>query len=178
MKIKSVNELHGGEHLAEPLLTKEKEMLLPKGAMIKEEYISLLESAEIKSVSIEDPYRKYEHAHPIAEENHIQRLTELVQSLMEKHIYHDHKSLLGFEMIANEMVKGLEEVDGQVYDLEERKSNLYEHTVYVTLLSMKAAMRLQLENVSLYEIALGCLLHDLGLRYTTVEYTDCEWNKK
>lgn len=178
MKIKSVHALRGGEVLADSLLTKEKEILLPKGTIIKEEYIPLLVSAETKSVVIEDPYEKYEHAHLIADKTQIQRLTELVQSLMEKHIYHDQNSLRGFEMIANEIVKGQhEDEESLVYDFDERETNLYEHTVYVTLLSVKAAMKLQLENNSLYEITLGCLLHDIGLRYITAEYSDCDWRQ-
>lgn len=178
MKIKSVQALSGGEILANPLLTKEKEVLLPKGTIIKKEYLSLLLAADTKSVMIEDPYEKYEHANSISDNKQIQKLVELVQSLMERHIYHDHNSLRGFEMIANEIVKGLQECeDYEVYDLDERETNLYEHTVYVALLSVKAAVKLKLENVSLYEIALGCLLHDIGLRYITAKYADCDWRR-
>lgn len=178
MKIKSVHALRGGEILAEPLLTKEKAILLPKGTIIKEEYISLLLSANTNSVAVEDPYEKYEYSHLIADKLQIQRLTELVQSLMEKHIYHDHKSLRGFEMIANEIAKGQQEDEENLaYDFDERETNLYEHTVYVTLLSVKAAMKLHLENISLYEVALGCLLHDIGLRYITANYSDCDWRQ-
>ena len=145
MKIKSVHTLGGGEILAEPLLTKEKEILIPKGTTLKKEYLPLLSSIEMKSVAVEDPYEKFENPNAIADQKQIERLVDLVQSLMEKHIYHDHKSLRGFEMIANEIVKNMcEEGERKIYDLDERETNLYEHTVYVTILSIKAALQLQL----------------------------------
>lgn len=178
MKIKSVRALSGGEILAEPLSTKEKEILIPKGTVIKKDYLPLLSSIEMKSVMIEDPYEEFENPNKIADQKLMQRLVDLVQSLMEKHIYHDHNSLRGFEMIANEIVKSICEWKNQmVFDLDERETNLYEHTVYVTILSLKAAVQLKLDKKTLYEIALGCLLHDIGLRYITAEYKDCDWTK-
>lgn len=178
MKIKSVRALSGGEILAEPLLTKEKEILIPKGTAIKKDYLPLLSSIEMKSVMIEDPYEEFENPNKIADQKLMQRLVDLVQSLMEKHIYHDHNSLRGFEMIANEIVKSICEWQNQmVFDLDERETNLYEHIVYVTILSLKAAVQLKLDKETLYEIALGCLLHDIGLRYITAEYKDCDWTK-
>ena len=178
MKIKSVHALVGGERLAESLLTKEKEILIPKGTVIKKDYLPLLKSMELKSIAVEDPYEKYEIPNRITSQEKIQRFTDFVQSLMDKHIYHDHKSLLGFELIANEIVKNMcEDKNVIVYDLDEREPNLYEHTVYVTILSCRAALQLQLEKETLYEIVLGCLLHDIGLRYITANYKNCDWRQ-
>lgn len=176
MKIKPVHALSGGEILAESLLTKDKQILIPKNTQIRKEYLSLLSTIDCKYVMIEDPYEKFEKTNALVEKKEFRRLVELIQSLMEKHIYHDSKSLHGFEPIANEIVKWvLERKNQKVYDLDERPANLYEHTAMVTYLTVEAAMEMQIEKNTLYEVALGCLLHDIGLRYITIDYEDFDW---
>lgn len=176
MKLKSVQALKGGEILGESLLTKEKQILIPRDTEIREEYLPLLNSLDIKYVMVEDPYEKYEQVSPIVDMKDFQRLVNLIQFLMEKHIYHNNSSLHGFEPIANEIVKDLSgRKEQEVIDLNERPANLYEHTAMVTYLTVKAAMELQMDRDALYEIALGCLLHDIGLRYITTEYREFDW---
>ena len=53
MRIKSVNTLSGGEILAEPILTKEKEILIPKGTILKEDYIPVIFSLGIETLMVE-----------------------------------------------------------------------------------------------------------------------------
>ena len=56
---------------------------------------------------------------------------------MESHIYHDGKSLKEFEIIANDIVHDINDMPYDVIvDIKERNSDLYEHTVMVTLLSL------------------------------------------
>jgi HD-GYP domain-containing protein (c-di-GMP phosphodiesterase class II) len=56
--------------------------------------------------------------------------------------------------------------------MEERSGNLYEHTVMVTILALTIAKKLKVKEEALYRISLGCLLHDLGLRYITIPYVN------
>ena len=53
----------------------------------------------------------------------------------------------------------------KIVDIKERNSDLYEHTVMVTLLSVLVARKLKLDEKRKYNIAVGCLLHDIGLRF-------------
>ena len=55
MRIKSVSGLNGNEVLAEPILTNENVVLIPKGTVLKEEYIPLIQSLEIETLMVEDP---------------------------------------------------------------------------------------------------------------------------
>ena len=91
---------------------------------------------------------------------------------MEGHIYHENdKSLKIFEVIANDIVKEINSSTAEaILDMKERSSNLYEHTVMVTLLSVLVGKKLKLDEHRLYNLALGCLLHDIGLRYVTIQY--------
>ena len=90
---------------------------------------------------------------------------------MENHIYQSNGTLREFEMIANEIIKKMVELPNDiVIDVTERKPNLYEHTIMVTLLSVFIGKRLHLDKKRLYNLALGSLLHDIGIRYITVPY--------
>lgn len=172
MRIRAVSKLIGGEILAEAILTREKEILIPKGTELKSEYIPLIQSLEIESLMLEDPYEDYEKPHFIIQEDSIKKYTESVRKLMEGHIYHENdKSLKIFEVIANDIVKEINSSTAEaILDMKERNSNLYEHTVMVTLLSVLVGKKLKLDEQRLYNLALGCLLHDIGLRYVTIPY--------
>ena len=155
MRIRAVSKLIGGEILAEAILTREKEILIPKGTELKSEYIPLIQSLEIESLMLEDPYEDYEKPHFIIQENSIKKYTESVRKLMEGHIYHENdKSLKIFEVIANDIVKEINNSTAEaILDMKERSSNLYEHTIMVTLLSVLVGKKLKLDGQRLYNLA-------------------------
>lgn len=169
--------LRGSEILAESLLTEEKEVILPKGTVLKQEYIPLIHSLGIDTLTVEDPYEHLEKPNFFIACNRLESMIDQVQRLMERHIYHAGDPLHEFEMIANEIVKEIKAMpESVVIDMNERIPDLYEHTVMVTLLSVSVAKKLFLDEKKLYEIAIGCLLHDIGIRYITTQYVNREWN--
>jgi putative nucleotidyltransferase with HDIG domain len=154
-------------------MTPEKIMMLPKGTVIKEEYIPLIQSLGVENVMIEDPYESYEEPTHFINQKRLEMIISHVQKVMESHIYHTEKSLDDFETIANEIMTEFETItENTVIDMNERTANLYEHTVMVALMSVSVARRLQLDKRRQYDIVLGCLLHDIGLRYITTNYID------
>ena len=178
MRIKSVSSLCGGEILAEPVLTEKNEILIPKGTALKEDYIPLIQSLNIETLMLEDPYEDYENPNPIICPGTMDKIVERVRKLIEGHIYHSNKSMREFEIIANDIVKEVDDMSGDVIiDMKERSSNLYEHTVMVTLLAINVARKLKMDRDKQYNIALGCLLHDIGIRYITTKYENQDWNK-
>ena len=178
MRIKSVSGLNGNEVLAEPILTNENVVLIPKGTVLKEEYIPLIQSLEIKTLMVEDPYEYMEKPNTIIDRISLNRIIERVKNRMVNHIYHSYKSLREFEMIANESVKVMNEMPMDfIIDMDEHTANLYEHTVMVTLLAINVARKLKMDRNKQYNIALGCLLHDIGIRYITTKYENQDWNK-
>lgn len=178
MRIKSVDILNGGEVLAESILTHENVELIPKGTAIKEDYIPLIQALGIDALKIEDPYKDLEKPNMIIQSGRFEEIVSRVQKVMESHIYHTNRSLREFEVIANEIVKEIDGVPEQtVIDVNEHTANLYEHTVMVTLLGVTIAKKLNLDRKKRYDIALGCLLHDIGIRYITVKYNNHDWSK-
>ena len=95
---------------------------------------------------------------------------------MESHIYHDGKSLKEFEIIANDIVHDINDMPYDVIvDIKERNS-VYEHTVMVTLLSVLVARKLKIDEKRKYNIAVGCLLHDIGLRFIVTRYKNRDFS--
>ena len=68
MIIRQVKSLVGGETLAEPVITKEKEILISGGTVLKPEYLDLISFLGIDTVCIEDPYEAFETTHLIINE--------------------------------------------------------------------------------------------------------------
>ena len=177
MRIKAVSSLVGGEVLAEPILTEKNDILIPNGTRIKPDYVPLIESLGIESVMVEDPYENYESPNSIVDPAIFDKYVKKVRRLMESHIYHDGKSLKEFEIIANDIVHDINDMPYDVIvDIKERNSDLYEHTVMVTLLSVLVARKLKLDEKRKYNIAVGCLLHDIGLRFIVTRYKNIDFS--
>ena len=174
MKFKSIDVLKGGEVLAEPIMA--QNTIIPRGTVIKTEYIPLIMSMGIQTIMIEDPYENFETPHPIVENPKFDYYVGRIKKIMEGHIYQSNSSLREFEMIANEIIKEALEIPNDiVIDITERSSDLYEHTIMVTLLSVFIGKRLHLDKKKLYNLALGSLLHDIGIRYITLTYESVDF---
>lgn len=175
MKCKSIDVLKGGEVLAEPIVSQREDTIIPRGTVIKTEYLPLITSMGIQTVMIEDPFEDYETPHPIIENPHFDYFVGRIKGIMEGHIYQSNNSLREFEVIANEIIKEAQEIpDDIIIDVTERGADLYEHTIMVTLLSVFIGKRLHLDKKKLYNLALGSLLHDIGIRYITVSYENID----
>lgn len=171
MRIRQVKALQGGEILAESVLTEEKEVLISKGTVLKPEYLDLLSFLGVDTVCIEDPYAEFEEPHHFMKKEFILSYINRVQKILENHIYNGKAGLRDIEPLANDIIKDMMAVEERiVIDFEERNGNLYEHTVMVTFLSIAVARKLKLKEEEIQTIAVGSLLHDLGLRYITVPY--------
>ena len=175
MRIKLVKSLRGGETLAEPVITEEKEILIKKGTILKPEYLDLISFLGIDTVCIEDPYLSYENPHQLIESEKLQDYIQKVKKILETHIYNGKENLKMIDSLAEEIIRSLEEIeDDYVIDLAVRSADLYEHTIMVTLLSLIIAKRLKLSEEQMLDLAVAGLFHDLGLRYITVPFDNYE----
>ena len=179
MRIRQVRSLKGGEVLAESVVTEEKEVLITKGTVLKPEYLDLLSFLGIDTVNIEDPYVQFENPHQFMKKEIFSEYVNRVKKILENHIYNGKDGLREIEPLAQDIIHDMMNVDERiVIDFEERDGNLYEHTIMVTFLSIAVAKKLKLSEEEIRTIALGCLLHDLGLRYITVPYINYDPEKR
>lgn len=171
MKICRVEELKGNEVLDKPVLTSDYKILLAKGTVLKPEYIEKLREFEIKEVYLKENYDT--EAIEILKSEVEEVFTEKVKDILEKHTYQHNEQLAELcntaDRIIGEIVSD-ENVIEQVFDIKERSSDIYEHSINICTLATLTALKLKLPEKSIHSIGVGCLLHDIGLRYLTIPY--------
>ena len=60
----------------------------------------------------------------------------------------------------------------KIYDIKERNSDIYEHSINLCSLATIVALKMELPQQTVHDIGVSCLLHDLGLRYLAIDYGD------
>lgn len=177
MKKIKVDDLQGGELLASPVLTEDCQVLIGKGTIIKELYIDKLLECGIKEVEIEDDPAIYVEPKIILQKEVKNDCLVKVKDILERHTYNNNAELIEINVAAEKVISNIienEDVVEKVYEIKERSADLYEHSVSVCSLATLAALKLNMENELVHEIGTASLLHDLGLRYLTVPYTNID----
>lgn len=169
MGIALLHDLKGGEILKEPVIVN-GDILIPAGTSLKQEYINLMETLGIEAVVIIEPCGVEENSFFQKEK---EEFVEQVRKILENHIFGKKDSLKELAPLAENVIQKIAILDeADAYDYKERNTDLYEHTVMTTALSVLLAKKLKLSLEVQREIAIGCLLHDIGLRYVTVDYVN------
>ncbi len=179
MKLVEIKNVKDGDVLARAIVTDEYNELLPKGTVLKSDYISKLRELDIREVYIEGEGITEQDA-AILKEEVKEKCREQVQTIISKHTYKtDNSDMVVLSKTTEDIISNIledENVVEQVYEIKERSADIYEHSISVCSLSMLVALRLKLDRESVRDIGVGCLLHELGLRYTTVEYENLDIN--
>lgn len=174
MKIVKTSDLKGGEVLAKPILTSEIRVLLSDGIVLRPEYIAKIEELGIKEVYIKEE-NIHEEAALLLKSDVGNIFHSKVKNIIEKHTYHNNKELIELSHTADNIIESVleePEVINKIYDIKERSSDVYEHSVSICSYATLLALKLKFSKQSVHDIAVGCLLHDIGLRYVTVSFTD------
>lgn len=172
MRCKTLDKLTGNEILARPILTEDFQTILPEGAVLKPAYLEKLRELNINKVYIkEDSAQTEEIVILKAEmEDHVK---EKVKDILERHTYHHNEELMELCQTADNVIGSIveeEEVVEQVYDIKERNADIYEHSLSICTLAVLTACKLKIPQNVIHDIGVGCLLHDIGLRYLTIDY--------
>jgi len=176
MKTISVNELTGGEYLAKPVKLADNQTLFYEGTCLYMKHIEALVTAGIQEVVIFEPTALSPKEKKVIKEQIKSDCSQKMQDVIDRYITYDS----GIEEIsetANEIVDDIfsrEEVVDTVYDIRERNGDLYDHSVMVATLSILTALKMNLSKIEVYDIGVGSLLHDMGLRYLSVPYQDVD----
>lgn len=176
MKTISVNELTGGEYLAKPVKLADNQTLFYEGTCLYMKHIEALVTSGIDEVVIFEPTALSPKEKKVIREKLKSDCSDKIRDVMERYVTADS----GIEEIseaANEIVEDMfsrEEVVDRVYDIRERNSDLYDHSVMVATLSILTALKMNLSQLEVYDIGVGSLLHDMGLRYLSVPYQDVD----
>lgn len=173
-KICKIDELTGKERLANNIMNSDYNVLLSEGIILRQDYIDKLKELNIKEVYIWDE-KEIEESVAILKNDLEESFKSKVRDILEKHTYCHNEELVELSQTADHIIINIleeEEVLQQIYDIRERSSDIYEHSVSICSLATVVALRMNLPHELVHDIGVGCLLHDLGLRYLTADYID------
>ena len=172
MILKRLEELEGNEILARNIMTLDYKVILPMGVTVRKEYIEKLRELGIEEVYIRD---KEASAHEIVilRTELDESVKKTVRDILERHTYRNNQELVELSEAADNIISNImaeDKVMEKVFDIKERIADVYEHSISVCSLSILTALKLGMKINKIHDIGLGCLLHDIGLRYMTVDY--------
>ena len=174
MELKRIDELKGGEILAKPVMTWDYQIMLPEGAKLKKEYIDKIMELGIFYVYVKE--EKMEEGEIVILKTEMEsNIKSKIRDILERHTYHNNRDLEDLSLETDKIISSILEEDQvveRVFDIKQRSSDLYEHSISVCTFSILTALKLKADKSIIHEIGVGCLLHDIGLRYITVDFNE------
>lgn len=174
MIVKKIKELAGNEILARALISWDYQIILPEGAAIRQEYIDKLTDLGIKEVCVCEEEEGIRES-LILKTDIESSVKEKVREILEKHTYKHSGDLEELSRTADNIISNIlqeERVVEKVYDIKQRNADLYEHSTSICSLAILTALKMKLSSESIHDIGVACLLHDIGLRYQTYDFSD------
>lgn len=175
MRLCKLDEIEQDCVLAKPVMTFDYQELLAEGTILRPEYIEKLKDMGITEVYIEDDKIPDAEEVAILKKDIEKNVKTKIKDVLEKHTYSHNEELASLNNAAEDVIMNILEEDKvieKVFDIKERSSDLYEHSLSLCSLSVLTAVKLGLSQEEVHNIGVGSLLHDIGLRYLAIKYTD------
>ena len=175
MKLCKVLDLREGDILAKDVMTDDYRVLYGEGTVLNSESISRLINYNIGEVSIKQEVNVEEVA--ILKEEVQEEFHKKLQSILEKHTYSNSAELSQLAQTADNIIGNIlqeEEVAEKIYDIRERSADVYEHSISVCSIATIIALKMNIHEKAVHDIGVACLLHELGLRYLTIDYENVD----
>ena len=175
MKLKKISELKGNEILARPVFTDEYKVLLSEETVLKIEYIEKIKELGITEVYVKEEKQALTQEVVLLKSDIEDSFKKKVKTILETHTYYNNDELAELGKTADGIIENImdeDEVVEKIYDIKERSADIYEHSINLCTLAALTALKLDIPKDKVHDIAVGCLLHDLGLRYLTIPYQD------
>ncbi|MBQ7065223.1 MAG: HD domain-containing protein [Lachnospiraceae bacterium] len=173
-KLVSINELEGGEVLAADVITNDYQVLLSVGTILKLDYVEKLKELDIDQVRIQT---ENSEECAILKEEVKETCLNKVKDVLGRHTYNNNSELMEINSAAEDVIQNIledEQAVEAVYEIKERTPDIYEHSLTVCSMAILTGLRLGLSRDVINDIGTASLLHDLGLRYITVNYINTD----
>lgn len=173
MKICSIDELKEHDILARDVMSDGHNVFLYKNTILNNKYIEKLRNLNIQYVYIQDNIPQEEVA--VLKKEIEEKSKSKVKEVILKHTYNNSNELKALSETADNIIVNIleeDEVVENIYDIKERSADIYMHSISICVLATLVALKLGLDQERVHDIGVGCLLHDLGLRYMMIEYED------
>ena len=191
MKHVSTSDLKGNEILALPVVSESNVILIQSDTVLNEELIARLQSLNEKMVFIKEDKvdevrenREDQRKRPFKLEETAEKTYNLVEHVLERHIYKHNEDLKVIGEAANTIIKSVveePEIISSVTEIRNLSTDMYTHCINVCALSTIMSLRLKMSDKQVRNVAIGAILHDIGLKYIQAPYTDVsieEMNEK
>lgn len=180
-----VKDLKGDEILAVPVMSASDTVLVQSDTELKEEYIQKLTDQRIGYVYVKEQTGSGQIVKERKEEKEPQqkkiyrldettdRSREIVAGILDRHIYKHNSDLKKIGEAAENIIDSVlsdHDVLTNVTEIRNVSTDMYTHCINVCSLSTILALKLKMTDRQVHNVALGAILHDIGLKYIRVPY--------
>lgn len=173
MRIISVDSVKGHELLAKDILNDNHSVLMTAGTTVKKEYINRLKELDVEFIYVEDEIAQGVNLLDSLELQIQEQCQDAVRDILLTYTYHDDSEMEEIIFIADEIIYDIMSKPEVIYNLSTirtKSESTYAHSLNVCALSVILAFKLKIPKEKVREIAIGCLLHDIGFTYVTFDY--------
>lgn len=175
MKKIKIDDINEGDYLAEAIYDSNNQLIFYEGTCLQYNHIRILKENKIEEVVIFED----NNAKPLLliKKEIYDDCKVKVKSVLEKHICHGNASVKEIEEAAEIIMTDIvdkEEIVEKIYEIKERRADIYDHSINVSALSILTALKLNLSKEAVQNIGIGALLHDIGLKYVSVNYKNAD----
>lgn len=173
MRIISLDSIQGNELLAKDILNNNDIVLMAAGSVVKKEYANRLKELGIQYIYVEDELAKGINLSGSIEIKIKEQCQERVRDIILKYTYQNTMELQDIRLVADQIIQDILSEPQVVYNLTSIRNvneGIYAHSLNVCALSVLLSARMKLSKKRIKDIAVGCLLHDIGLIYTKADY--------
>lgn len=172
MRSVSVNVLKGNEIIAKDVISDTGIILMSKGTIVKREYISKLIELGITNIFINDEFAEGIKVEEFIEIKIKEQCQETVKDTIERYFFSDGSELERLKQVADEIILDIlrePEIMFNISGVRKKNENVYSHSVNVCALSVLISLKLGLSKDKIRDIAIGSLLHDIGINYVNFD---------
>ncbi|MHB8127981.1 MAG: HD-GYP domain-containing protein [Mobilitalea sp.] len=173
MRIISLDSVKGNELLAKDIVNSSDSVLMAAGTVVKTEYVKRLKDLNVEYIYVEDDLAQGVNLTSSLEIQIKDQCQEAVRNILLKYSFHNDSELEDIKNVADEIIYDIMQEPKVIYNLSsirEKSDSTYSHSLNVCALSVILAFKLKLPKAKIRDIAIGCLLHDIGYTYITMDY--------
>lgn len=179
MAKKKVSDLKPGMVVAAPITSETGYVLMYEGAELSEEHINKLVSNNIESIYVITEFEKETDSFTIEElkKDSVAYVETAIQKRVRENNDEDLQKLI---IMASDIINSVltdSRVVNSLIDIRRKSEDIYSHMMNVSAMSTIIGIKMGMDETSLKDIALGALIHDIGLGSVSVPFYDIEMDK-
>jgi len=184
MRIISIDSVKGNEVLAKDIYNNDL-VLITSGSIVKKEYVKKLRELHIHYIYVEDELGQGVDLKDSLELQLKEQCQDAIRDIITKYAYQNETELKEIRVVADEIIQDVMKEPEVIYNLSsirDKSDSTYSHSINVCALAVILSLKLKVPKAKIRDIAIGCLLHDLGYIYVTSDYhnmiaEDCTENE-